>query len=62
MPVPASEVGASHFEAAFQEASEHLFERGVYGQPGAARSRELCERLKNRLKMGSPGAAGAAAT
>ena len=62
MPVPASEVGASHFDAAFQEASEHLFERGVYGHPGGVRSRELCERLKSRIKMGSPGVAGAAAT
>ena len=60
--MPVSEVGASHFDEDFQEASEHLFERGVYGHPVGVRSRELCERLKILVKMGSPGAAGAAAT
>ena len=62
MSVPESEVGASHDGGRFRDASEQLFEDGVYGQPGAGRSSEFCERPKTVVGMGSPGEAGAAAT
>ena len=59
---PVNEVGASHGGGHFRGASEQLFEDGVYGQPGAGRSSEFCERPKTVVDMGSLGIAEAAAT